>query len=1029
MALDVPNPLRELLAKSRPLNAAIERLASDAEQLLTDDDMPFFPAYTDHGVTHVNRVLATCVKLVPRKVWESDILSSEDAAAMVGAAILHDLAMHLRPAGFVELVTSPGTFRSRPWFDRQQGLRPPDVPWDEAWASFAREARHFSITQLDQILRPGNAGPPAVVAPDARLDPSAWREDDRLMIGEFLRRHHARLAHEIAHDGFPGASGEFVVLHDAAPDLADVIGAIARSHNEDLRTMEEYFDYKSPGDFRPFGVLVTYVMSVLRIADFTQLDTSRAPILLLRLKAPQSPQSVDEWNKHGAVRSVSWDHRDPTVLVFRVGETHTLRTHLQLRELFDDLEHELDKTTAVLSETYARDEHATLRLTKQRVRTNLDERSLHDQLPYVPVRSALRSADDLFRLVIQDLYGNQPAIAGRELVQNAVDAVRERLVWEKTAGLPVAGYPDLKSDVLVEIAQTDDDRFVLTVVDKGIGMTAETVTRFFLQAGASRRGELAEVDVNPDGTMERMKAGRFGVGAFAAFLLSNEIHVTTRHVDERRGLEFRANIEEDLVDLRWTDCPPGTRVTIPFDASRLPAAPYGTQGASGRAAILLSQVSEFYRMAKPSVEYRFAPRGAPPRSFQAPGDVPAPRGRVPDSWRILQAAPFDGVVWTPLRVSETPASFSTGGSSATGRLYHNGISVRPAVENPVTDRSGYDFGDELTRSLIRKPYLGIFDSAHHFGISLTRYNPIHEYLPFEDRLLRDVGKDIVAFALALERGIAVHPLGTGWGLRPVVTEDGWFPFLPALVGRWVSGELCVVWDGWFRELDARGLAPLDRGLTEGVPELSWDSFPTRVSLPVHTTFSLDPHGDHAFFRLGDVGYWTGVLSRAAGIDVVDAIVLQVDRLDDPSETPTGWTRDDAGPGELATYRWLGGSPDRQEHLDSAARALLGGAGLDHVGITIFGPPAGDPPAHSPLPAAWSEIVGGGLELDPEARRQRKVAAVARDPALRILVGKWERLLARLGPNPQWPPSLEDLRGGRRKVGAAVLDDYAFPRRT
>jgi hypothetical protein len=53
---------------------------------------------------------------------------------------------------------------------------------------------------------------------------------DRVLIGEFIRRHHARLAHEIALVGVPGPTGNAIQLNALPPDLADLAGLIARSH-------------------------------------------------------------------------------------------------------------------------------------------------------------------------------------------------------------------------------------------------------------------------------------------------------------------------------------------------------------------------------------------------------------------------------------------------------------------------------------------------------------------------------------------------------------------------------------------------------------------------------------------------------------------------------------------------------------------------------------------------------------------------------------------------------------------------------
>ena len=61
-----------------------------------------------------------------------------------------------------------------------------------------------------------------------------------------------------------------------------------------------------------------------------------------------------------------------------------------------------------------------------------------------------------------------------------------------------------------------------------------------------------------------MRAGRFGVGVFAAFLLGPQIAVVTRHVTaaEDQGLEFVASLEDEHIQLRRCSTKVGTRVAV-----------------------------------------------------------------------------------------------------------------------------------------------------------------------------------------------------------------------------------------------------------------------------------------------------------------------------------------------------------------------------------------------------------------------------------------------------------------------------------
>ena len=56
-------------------------------------------------------------------------------------------------------------------------------------------------------------------------------------------------------------------------------------------------------------------------------------------------------------------------------------------------------------------------------------KSLEGEIDYLPIRASFRAADaDLLKLLIGPLYGDKPGIGMRELIQNAIDAVRE--LWQ-----------------------------------------------------------------------------------------------------------------------------------------------------------------------------------------------------------------------------------------------------------------------------------------------------------------------------------------------------------------------------------------------------------------------------------------------------------------------------------------------------------------------------------------------------------------------------------------------------------------------
>lgn len=975
--VEIPVLLRELLAGS-PLEPATLRFLDATSQILGDNKLPFFPAYTDHGGDHVARTIAAAVRLIPDDVWSRELLEPADAAVLLCATALHDLGMHVREAGFSELVAPGSRFLPRPWFDAPQRARSADAPWPELWQAFRKEARHFTVSQLDRLLGPGHAGVPAVAYGDADLNPQEWTEPDRLLMGEFLRRHHARLAHEIAVYGFPGVSpGAFPVLASELPELGEAIGVVARSHHEPLRVMVDYLTYKFGGDLQPAGAWLPYHMGLLRIGDHLQLDAGRAPALLLHLRQPQSPQSLEEWRKHRTIVRVSWGHKDPLAVSITVGSSHSLATHLQLADLFNVLQRELDVTTAVLSELYPTPSLAPLRLARQRVRTNLHTPSLHEQLPYVPRRAALRSAEDLFRLVVGDLYGDRPVVAGRELLQNAVDAVRERRRWEEQHGTAIedGAFRALPAEVLVEL-RDEGDRLLLRVVDRGIGMTPDTVVDHFLTAGASLGPSADEhEDLDPATAARWMKAGRFGIGAFAAFLLGTELQVTTRHVGADRGVTFSARLDAELVELRRVTAPFGTEVVVPFPRERLPRTQDGSSGGRGR---LLRQVRTFYRLASPDVCFRVVV-GDHVRSWGTIGDAPVPSEPMSRDWRSVASAGFDSVLW------RTPAR---GGAESGSFLTHNGMLVA-AIDGSRVRPAGYAWSAPAPATLVQRPPLAVVDRRHLLGITLNRYRLTERSLPFERELLRSIGEDVVAHALA--GAPRRHPAGRGHGFVPVLGCARWVPLYPGLLAPHLGPQLCVLWvRGGHRDPVAEDFAS----------DVEGSDLPHRVALdavlenygrvhPEATTSSSPRQVAIAADRLA------ALLNMEVRAHVflspkLRAVFEQEDLME---RLPKGWTFEVTRIANELFVRFVADvacdSDDTVELLTAAGEALIAGSRLGAVGLTALRAIEPTPVDEGdPIVEAWQRLVGAAIERDPDARAAQMAEVLRRDNRMEALFDRW-----------------------------------------
>lgn len=645
----------------------------------------------------------------------------------------------------------------------------------------------------------------------------------------------------------------------------------------------------------------------------------------------------------------------------------------------------------------------------------------------MPRRAALRSDPDLFRLVIRDLYGNEPAVAGRELIQNAVDAVRARRAWEDRVGpgTRTGQLRQLPADVVVTITELGDERCELRVADRGIGMTSEVVVDYYLQAGASFGLTTAEVaELDRGAAVRTMKSGRFGIGAFAAFLLGPELQLTTRHASAARGLSFRARIDDDLVQINWAEAPVGTEVIVPFDAAALPSRSRSNEPQTPQE--LLQTIAGYYRLRDPGIQFVHQTLDAGLQEMTGPGDVPTPGRRLPDHWREARSEGFEGVLWSiPKRSGDRwDHGFD---QSNTAALAHNGIMIRKRINPLVIDADGiamdsiYQWSDAAHRDLMRRPSIAVFDSRHILGVALHRYYLVDPTLPFEDGLLESIGADIVAHALVA--GARSHPLQDGLGYSPVVSGPDWMPLLPSVLRSCLKGPLLVFWR--FPDEGVKTGSPwvppqrvslVAFGSESSV--LSWQQFAHRAAFTLDRSHRAAGEGSSIQRGVVERENWALLPGWVANAVTAwerrlcaRAVATVVMRGDPPpaDSVPTvatghpGWrsfgytSRESPGlfmAGDRAVDRHC------ERNLINAAETLRsdGHFTAPSFALSIFEDFEPQTPANDQLASAWLRIVGAGLPREPHKREAAAKVILADNRVLSPLVNKWGRILADRPPH-------------------------------
>ena len=160
------------------------------------------------------------------------------------------------------------------------------------------------------------------------------------------------------------------------------------------------------------------------------------------------------------------------------------------------------------------------------------------------------------------LYGDNPTVALRELIQNAADAVQARRKFE--------GRSDDWGTISVNLISEVNTSW-LVVEDNGIGMSEHVLTGPLLDFGTSFWRSPLAMEEFPGLMAAGMHAiGRFGIGFFSVFMLGSVVRVYSRRCDKGRDtgllLEFRDGTSARPILSPWPGSPlpidGGTRVEV-----------------------------------------------------------------------------------------------------------------------------------------------------------------------------------------------------------------------------------------------------------------------------------------------------------------------------------------------------------------------------------------------------------------------------------------------------------------------------------
>lgn len=551
-SLKLPTKLHDILYQDEDFASDVYSNYKEFLHILEKGELFFFPEYTDHSINHINGVLLFIERLISDDTFKK--LLPIDIGVLVTAVVLHDIGMLTNADMFKNILRGQYDNIPENWFK--------DEPtWKELWKNYVKESQYWNAEKRENVT--GDSNYVAKVT-DKDIDDETHKETitykifhplslngkDRRFIGEFIRRHHARLAYEIALNGYIGKDTCNFKNERLPHHFMQLAGLIARSHGMNVRDTFDILKKKIGANSwkKPNNIKVALLMSLVRIADYLQIDSTRVDQIMLNIRTMYSKYSLLEHETHLSINCIQMDNDDPERIVVQASPRNA-KTYVKIERLIQDIQHEFDLSWAIIGEVYGNQ----YQLSYRRIITNISDEDVKNGYEFVPKQFDFKFNNALLELLYKPLYNDNPSFGVRELVQNAVDACRARMAIDKEY--------NAKTNFTHVTVSLNKDAKLFSIVDTGIGMNIEEIENYFLTIGSSydsciewqkTRDEANERNNNDETkNNERVfRTGHFGIGILAAFLLGPKITVKTKRLNSEKGYEFTLSLKQSFIQIK-----------------------------------------------------------------------------------------------------------------------------------------------------------------------------------------------------------------------------------------------------------------------------------------------------------------------------------------------------------------------------------------------------------------------------------------------------------------------------------------------
>jgi len=446
--------------------AAIKEICNYAISLAkTIRDM--FPLYTLHDETHICNVMRIMINLLGENL---ERLSRDETAMLFIVACCHDIGMSCSKTQQNDLI--------------QDGERLANYLENHSTA-------YVKIQEIDDITK---------------------LPDDILC--DFLRSiHHERINDILLSIEWPE------VLYGKV-DCRDVI-QVCQSHGENAEKISVFNS--------AMGIDLRMCAIILRLADILDFDTSRAPKAVYYYSGfdnridSASRFSKQEWDKHAASHGFFFEHVKDKSIPYDL-PYHATCPNLKIEQVIntyiDWVEQEFSLCQGIIR--FCNDKWRNISLPRKVIRNIIANGYLSGQFCLT-----LDQEKVLELLVGNNLY-QDPSVFVRELLQNAIDAVRTRQQLDRN--LPRNWKPQIN----IRSWMDEEGYHWFRIEDNGIGMNEEIIKKYFLNVGCSyyTSNDFQQEKYRMQADLGYKPISRYGIGILSCFMGDksvNQVEISTKH--------------------------------------------------------------------------------------------------------------------------------------------------------------------------------------------------------------------------------------------------------------------------------------------------------------------------------------------------------------------------------------------------------------------------------------------------------------------------------------------------------------------